>query len=261
MPIQADGDLGEISGAVASGRTPGSVWVHEDSGNEAILTEIGPKGGVQSRWAVPGVGAIDWEDMASAVDGDGVAHLFVGDIGDNNATRQHLAILRLPEPLPSDSSGTTADPSVLTLRLPEPRNLEALLVDPHSGDLVVATKSLDGISELLVGEGAAWEPHGTEVRMDRLGSLRLGFGRAVLAGDVSPDGSVVGLRTPVSVLLWARSEPKRSLVDVLTDHEACEAPAPFDPLGEALALTGDGYVLVGEAQRPELVVVSDPGAG
>ncbi|MDZ7677342.1 MAG: hypothetical protein U5K29_02185 [Acidimicrobiales bacterium] len=259
--IAVEGELGEISGAVTSHRIPGSVWVHEDSGNEAVLTEIGPKGGVRSHWTVPGAGAVDWEDMASAPDPDGVVHLFVGDIGDNEEKREHLAVLRLREPSPSDTSGTTAEPSVLTLALPTPRNLEALLVDPHSGDLVVATKSLDGVTEILVAEGAAWEPHGTEVGMQRVGSLRLGFGRAVLAGDVSPDGSLLALRTPVSVLLWARPDPSASPAEVLTGSESCEAPAPFDPLGEALALTGDGYVLVGEAERPELVVVSGPGAG
>jgi hypothetical protein len=245
--------LTEISGAAVSRRSADAIWVHEDSGNAPVLTELALDGSLLSRWTVPGVEAVDWEDMARATSPDGGEHLFVGDIGDNLARRPHVSLLRLDEPTADGTS--TAPPAVLRLVLPDgPRDAEALLVDHPSGDVVVVTKSITGVADVLVGPGAAWSPDGTVVALEHAGTLRLGPGQAVLAGDVSPDGTVLALRTPARVLLWER-DGSLPVATTLLRTEPCRAPAIFDIVGEALALLDEGYVLAGEGDRPSLVLV------
>jgi hypothetical protein len=252
--VVSDPPLAEISGAVLSTRSPEAVWVHEDSGNEPVLTELGLDGTTRSRWVVPDARNVDWEDVAAAEDDEGVRHLFIGDVGDNRRVRPHVEILRLPEPL-GKPTGPTAAPATLRLLLPDgPADIEALLVEPVSADLVLVTKELTGAAQVLVASGAAWSPDGTTLEVESRGVLRLGPGQAVLAADLHPSGTQVALRTPSRVLLWAH-EPGAPLTATLLDGQPCRAPAVFDIVGEALAFLDEGYVLVGEGGSPSLVIV------
>lgn len=255
IPIEADPALTEISGAVASRRTTDAVWVHEDSGHPTVLTEVGLEGGQISRWEVPGVEMVDWEDLAAVDDEGGARHLIIADIGDNIRSRDHVRLIRVPEPLQSATGGVTDDPAVVRLHLPEgPRDAEALLIAPETADVVVITKAVTGVAEVLVGAQAALAPNGAQVRLEMAGTLRLGPGEAVLAGDLSPDGGRLGLRTPSRVLVWAH-EPDRPIDATLLDTTPCRGPSTFDLFGEALAMLDDGYVLLGESAAPQLIRV------
>lgn len=254
-PVVSDPPLAEISGAVASSRTPGAFWVHEDSSNPTVLVELTEGGRQISRWDVPGVDMVDWEDIAALVDDDGTRHLFVGDIGDNLARRDHTRVLRLPEPGADQEPGPTPAPAILELRSPlGPADAEALLADPASGDLVVVTKSVRGLAEVLVAPGGAWADDGARLDLVHAGTLALGPIEAVLAGDVSPDGTLIGLRTPTRVLLWER-HPGDDLATTLLGGSWCRAASRFDIFGEAFAFTDDGYVLLGEGSPTDVVVV------
>ncbi|MFP3908180.1 MAG: hypothetical protein ACLFWR_14210, partial [Acidimicrobiales bacterium] len=256
VEMRAHPPLTEVSGATRSTRSPDAIWVHEDSGRAAVLTEIAFDGDQLSRWEVPDVEMIDWEDLAAVADADGRRHLIVGDIGDNLAQRDHVRLIRVPEPRPGDSGDLAEVPAVVRLTLPEgPSNAEALLVDPVTADAVVVTKSVLGVAEVLVGPRAAMAPDGAEITMERAGALRLGPGQAVLAGDVSPAGTLVGLRTPGRVLLWTHEE-SRSLAETLLETDPCRAPTVIDILGEAFAFLGeDRYLLAGEGDAAELIRV------
>lgn len=257
----ADPTLEEISGAVIGHRSPDVAWVHQDSGHPAVITALDRSdGSTVGAWTVEGPDPVDWEDIALAVDAGGDPWLFVGDIGDNRGVRDHVEIVRVPEPSDPTSGGRIADADRLRLVLPVgPADAEALLVDPRTGDLVVVTKSIDGTAHVLVAPGGAWAADDSRLDLDHVGTLDLGLFRAVLAGDVSPDGRVVVLRTPTSVLWWDR-DPRQSLATSLLETEPCLAPSVFDPLGEAIALTADGgYLLLGEARNAPLHrAVPDP---
>lgn len=77
-------------------------------------------------------------------------------------------------------------------------------------------------------------------------------GQLVTGGDVSPDGSLVALRTYGQVLVWDRA-PGQSVADALAGR-ACQAPAPAELQGEALAFTPDGrgYATLSEGVNPAL---------
>ncbi len=245
----ADPDLDEVSGAAVSARDPQSLWVMEDSGNPAVLTALSPTGATTSTMSLTAPNT-DWEDM-SIVHRDGAGTIFVGDIGDNQATRNDITVLRVDEPDPHGPP-TTADPDVLHLRLPAPANAEALLVDPLTGDIVIVTKAVDGTAQVLVADGAAGAPDESTHDMTSAGNLGLGLLSAVIAGDVAPDGSALALRTPTRVLWWPR-DPSQTIADTLTSSEPCTLPSVIDPLGEAIALLPDGgYLLAGEGANAPL---------
>lgn len=245
----ADPSLDEISGAALSSHEPGVVWVVEDSGNPSTITALSPAGDTLSSLSVT-VTNTDWEDMAIRPGPDG-GTIVVGDIGDNDAVRGSVSLVRVEEPDPG-APPSTVEPDVVTLLLPSPADAEALLVDPLTGDVVVVTKSIDGTAVVLVAAEAADAPHATSVEVVDAGTLDLGLLSAVLAGDVSPDGSAVGLRTPSRVLWWPR-DPDRSIAETLLGSEPCRLPSLVDPLGEALALGSDGYVLTGEDVHARVV--------
>ncbi|MBK5221544.1 MAG: hypothetical protein JJE52_01440 [Acidimicrobiia bacterium] len=252
----SDSTLDEISGAAASPTADDIVWVHEDSGNPAVLTAVTLDGSVVSRWTIDGVEPVDWEDMASATSPGGHPTLFVGDIGDNRAVRDHVNVLRIPEPDPRRGDGIVAPLRTLRLTLPQPADVEALLIDPLHGDLVLVTKSLIGESDILVAPGGAWAAGSTPLALEHAGTLRLGLLSAVLAGDVAADGSTIVLRTPGNLWQWSR-DGETSLVDTMLGQEPCRLPSLVDPYGEAVATLADGTQwLVGEGVEPTIAAVN-----
>lgn len=258
VPVTSDPVLTEISGAVlASDHGDGpSLWVHQDSGHPAVITRLGLDGIELQSVALLDIEPFDWEDIAAAIDAEGQRHLFVGDIGDNRRARRSIEVVRFPEPRPHTESVESGQ--VLELVLPDgPVDAEALIVDPHTDDLIVISKEISGVADVLVAPGGAWAQPGDAMAMVHVGRLTLGLGNAVLAADIDPVGMVVGVRTPTQVLLWTLA-PGRSVSDVLVGSEPCSGPAPFDIFGEALALDEHGYVLIGESAEPTLRIVSRP---
>jgi hypothetical protein len=133
----------ESSGLALSLRHEAVLWTHNDSGHRAELYDVGADGRVLATLTLAGVAARDWEAMAAGHDDRGRPALFVGDIGDNNGVWPEVAVYRVTEP------ATLRDATVpavhYRLQYPDgPRNAEALLVDPRSNRLYVATKDEAG---------------------------------------------------------------------------------------------------------------------
>jgi hypothetical protein len=84
-------------------------------------------------------------------------------------------------------------------------------------------------------------------------------GEMVTGGDVSVDGSLVALRTYFGVQVWDRGDGQ-TVADALAG-EPCEATAPLEVQGEALAFTPDGrgYVTIAEGQSPRVHRFHVPG--
>jgi hypothetical protein len=262
----ADPGLTEISGLARSGRHRGMLWTHNDSGGAPALSAMDEAGADLGTFTVEGATATDWEDLASGPGPDaGTSYLYAGDIGDNDAVRPSVTVYRVAEPAaaPAGQDGTLRGATAIELRYPDgPADAEALLVDPVSGDLLVVTKSFSGTARILRAPAASLHD-GAPVVLVTEGELSLGMLTAVTGGDVSPDGSVVLLRTYSSVLAFARPAGV-SLVDALLGG-SCAAPQVQEPQGEAVAFTtaGDAYVTVSEGAHPPVhrVAVEPPAAG
>jgi len=252
-----------VSGIASSRRNPGVLWAHNDSGGGPDVYAVGDDGADLGRFRLGGdATAVDWEDMTLGPGPqDGVDHLYMGDIGDNRSERDEVVVYRVAEPqvdavaaaAATPADGTIAAVDRLTLAYPDgAHDAETLLSDPVSGDLLVVSKQWDGEASSvyrLPADAAPGAP-GAPTVMERVGDVPGVDGQMATSGDVSADGSLVALRTYAHVLVWDR-EPGQTVAEALAG-KPCEAPAPAEIQGEALAFTpdGQGYVTVAEGNVP-----------
>ena len=134
-----DPAITESSGLAASIVHPGILWTVNDSGDEPRLYAVDSGGATVAVLTVDGVDARDWEALAAVRGPDGVPTLWVGDIGDNTSSWDSVRVLRIPEPESLTSATVTAQTYDLVYE-DGPADAEALLADPTSGQLYVATK-------------------------------------------------------------------------------------------------------------------------
>jgi len=235
----------ELSGLVASRSRRGVLWTHNDSGDSARLLAVTTRGASVAEVALSGAENVDWEDIAIGAGGD----LLVGDIGDNLAQRASVSVYRLDEPA---AGATSAVATRYELRYPDgPRDAEALLFDRASASILIVTKSFGGEARIYV----ARRPSSRAVTtLRRAGTVTLGLGEAVTAGDVSRDGRTIALRSYDRAFVWQR-RPGEAVAAALR-RRPCDAGADLlrEGQGEALALTADGraFYTVPEGARPEL---------
>jgi hypothetical protein len=265
----ADPSLVEISGVAASRAHRGVLWVHNDSGGLPTLTALSDTGSDLGTYRVPGAQATDWEDMAAGPGPDPDRdYLYVGDIGDNGEARDTVQVHRVPEPeeAPDGGDGRFEEDVVVTLRYPGgPVDAEALLIDPETGDLYIVGKRQEEAPVFMAEAGAIADA--VDVRLTRITTLTapsvgappgpLGL---VTGGDVSPDGSVILLRTYLSIAAYAR--PEGQPLAAAFDQTPCAAPRADEPQGEAVGFLADGsaYVTISEgvAQPLNRVAVTPP---
>lgn len=257
--VVADEELVEISGLVASGAHDDVLWAHNDSGDAPRLFAMSEDGAALGTYAVEGAEAVDWEDVGVGPGpDDDRSYLYVGDIGDNAAGRNDIMVYRVPEPeaMPDGTAGTLAGAEALELTYPDgPADAEALLVDPTTGDLFIVTKVINGTSTVLHANAADLTA-GAPIALAAVGEVSVTDpgpvesapfpGTLVTAADVSPDGSIVLLRTYKQVLAFARPDDG-TITDALAG-EPCVAPSVGEPQGEAVAFSGagDAYLTASE---------------
>lgn len=264
--VQAGG-LTETSGLARSPAAPALIWAHNDSGGGPELFAIGRRGRHLGAYTLSGATATDWEDMAR-LPRPATDVLFVADIGDNPPSdRSAVVVYRAPEPVvASSSSRTVAGVEAITLTYGDgPRDAEALLADPVTGDLFVVSKAWDGTPAGVyrIPANVAADPPSEAVTMARVGDVtgpdggpldggNQSLANLVTAGDVAPNGSIVGLRTYDRVLLYPRA-PSDTVADALA-RTPCEAPVALEPQGEAFGFTldGRGYLTISEGAHPRI---------
>lgn len=234
----------ELSGLARSPSRPGVLWTHNDSGDAARLLAVTAAGRTVAEVSVSGAENVDWEDIATGPGGS----LLVGDVGDNLAARPHVVVYRVPE---RRASGV-AVAARHVLRYPDgARDAEALLFDDASATIVIVSKSFGGDARIYVTRLPSPRQVAT---LRHAGTLALGAGAAVTAGDVSADGGTIALRTYDRALIWRRRAGEA--VAAALRRRPCVAQADLlrEGQGEALALSRDGHALltVGEGRRPAL---------
>lgn len=243
-----DGGLQEISGLVVSRRAEGVLWAVQDSGAAAELAALSRDGRTLGRWQVAGASNLDWEALATGPGPAGDARLYLGDIGDNAASRETVTVWVVDEPASPRGGGTTAPAQAITLRYPDgPRDAETLLVDPRRGDLLVISKETEGGG---IYAARAPLPLGGSVTLQRIADAPLGF---ETGGDVSADGRVIAVRGYTSVAAWQRRGDESLLLTLR--RKACGSPSLLlDGQGETLALSrgGRSATTIAEGVRPPI---------
>jgi hypothetical protein len=224
----------ELSGLVLA---RGRFWTLNDSGGTPQVFAVDRDGELAQTVTLAGATNVDWEDIAARG-----STLYVGDIGDNLAQRETIAVYRLAAPPPGTTSVTATR---IDLRYPDgPHDAETLLVDPRSGTLAVITKHYGGLARVYVGRKT----------LKLAAKLQLGLGEALTGGDVSAGGATIALRSYDRVFVWTR-RPDESLARAFK-REPCTAPVNLieEGQGEALALARDGraFYTIPEGPNPPL---------
>jgi hypothetical protein len=232
--------LSEGSGLALSRRVPGRLWTHNDSG-KPVLFALDARGAVSGRLEVTGAAVDDWEAIAVGPCGAGSC-LYIGDIGDNDASRQRVTVYRLPEP--DTASGTAAVADVFHATYPDgPHDAEALLIG-GDGRLHIVTKGEKG--PLGIYRFPSQLKPGTTAQLERVGapSSKPDAQSRVTDGAVSPDGQWAVLRTRSGLTFYRAS-------DLLAGHWRADTRVDLaalkEPQGEGVALANNLSVfLAGE---------------
>jgi len=183
----ADSRITESSGMGTSSYGDGIVYTHNDSGDTARFFAVNSAGATVAVYTLQGAVNHDWEDMATGTDAAGHAVLYFGDIGDNAATRTEIDVYQVPEP-----RGPSANVPWVRYRFRYPdgaHNAEALMVDPHSHRIYIASKAAIGQGELYQAPAT---PSTTDINV--LAPVRP-VPTLTTAGDISPDGQHMVLLT------------------------------------------------------------------
>lgn len=247
--VVGDTLISEASGLAASRGNPWVLWTHNDRGDSARVFAITERGALLGEFVLPGVVAEDFEDVACGPGPEhGVSYLYIGDIGDNSALRSNIFIYRAPEPpvYPAFSNAPLgrALTNLATLRCVYPdsrRDAEALLVDPVTTSIFIATK--DPTTEIYVIPYAAWfSPSVCTLQL----VATLSVISRVTGGDISPDGALIVLRAKDKICAWER-QPNESVPAAL-GRSPHLLPLRAEPQGEAVTFAADNscYFTVSE---------------
>lgn len=239
-------NLRETSGITRSQRFPGHYWTHNDSGNDPELFLVDSSGQVQLTLRVAGATNRDWEDIASRGD-----TLFIAETGDNDAKHDTIFVYALLEPTAlTDSIATPI--ARYGMQYPDgPRDAEALLVDPLSGDWYIVSKREE---KSRLYRYAAPQRAGATVTLERVPG-EFSF-RLAVAGDISSDGSEVLVKTYDAVYYWTRNGSESLATTLMRPPQR----QPYTPerQGEAIAFSSDGqyYFTTSEVEldAPQLLL-------
>ena len=233
--------LPELPEASGLARGSGSrLWMHNDSG-AAELFAVDPKGSVVGRVTLNGAKVEDWEALASGPCGKRTC-IYVGDIGDNDASRKQITIYRLPEPA---KPGGSAQAEAFHGTFPDgAHDAETLLVAPD-GTVLVVTKGETG--PVAVYKFPRDLKAGTAMQLERIGkslSSKTDAKGRVTDGAFSANGKWVVLRTRQSLAFYDGAEFLRGEFKAV--HRV-DLASLNEPQGEAVTFgAGDTLYVGGE---------------
>lgn len=237
-----DDRLVEVSGMALSTRHANVIWLHNDSGDDAVLYGIDDRTcETVAELRLRGVQARDFEGLASSVDGRGRSLLWVGDIGDNRDSWPDVSIYRVREPARLGVRSRASRQWRFTYP-DRPHNAETLLVDGgrDRSRTWVATWQLasGGMYSVPLERGVA-----TATRVGDVGSL-------TTDGAIHPAGIGYVLRDYLDVHLFQGLPPGRRVATLAL---------PPQVQGEAITWTADGRgVYVASEKDSRLIRVDLP---
>jgi len=249
--------VSEASGLVASRQNPGVLWTHNDSGFSGVFA-LSTNGALLANYRIPNAFSGDYEDIAVGPGPlPGFNYIYLGDIGDNEMSRFNISVFRFPEPavyahqVSSPPTQFAEGSQELTLTYPDGRyDAEALMIDPLTGDLFIATKLLTS-SRIY---------RATRAQLEAGEPIVLSFVRQIAffkvsGGDISSDGRFIVLRRGNTAAIWSR-RAGQSIADALGGG-AINAPVVGEPgelNGEAIGFhpSGLGYYTVSEGMEQPL---------
>ncbi|KAA3616324.1 MAG: hypothetical protein DWQ05_11335 [Calditrichaeota bacterium] len=246
-------EITEASGIAASRKNANILWTHNDSGDKNRIFAINTKGEHRGTFLLVGAENRDWEDIAV---GPGPnkkdSYIYIGDIGDNNAQKYTKYIYRVPEPEIAKGRPPVlhqiSEVETFAFQYPDGnRDAEALLVHPMTKDIYIISKREEKVRVYC----APWPQAFTKKNfhsitiVEFITEIELSW---VTAGDISPDGKSLLIKTDDAVFLWPL-DPESS-IEYALQLVPRTMPYVVEPLGEAICWSADGtgYFTLSEEQ-------------
>ena len=227
-----DARLAELSGLVVADQR--SFWAIADSGRRTVAYRVDRTTCAVTGTRTAPIDPNDAEDLASGPDGA----LWVGDIGDNERTRETVAVIVLP---------ARGAPSLHRLVYPDgPHDAEALLVDSAGRPVIVTKEGGFGTGVYRTAEPPVGEGPTPLVRVGSVtlpasdatsGPLGALGSRLVTGAATTADGKVVALRSYTDAWLYPVRDGD---IAAAVTGPAVRVPLPDEPQGEAIAFGPDG---------------------
>jgi hypothetical protein len=239
--VITDSRITESSGLTPSLLHPDVFWTHNDSGNPPRIYAIGKDGNTVAALTLEGEPDVDWEAITSLRGpatslAPGAPLIAVGDIGDNDADHASVRISIVREPQKLESAFVQPIRDLRLIYPGGPRDAEALLTDPRTGQFYIVSKTLFGSALYSVpksiwpGDGRTGISPVTQVKLVARMTASL-----ITDGAFRPDGRMV-LRGYDQVFIVDKpSNVKNGRLKTLTS-----AMLPLQDQGESLALIDGG---------------------
>ncbi|MEM9897330.1 MAG: hypothetical protein AAF789_13255 [Bacteroidota bacterium] len=234
-----DNRLIEASGIETSHRNLGMLWGHNDSGHEPSLFLLDTLGEIKMEVLLEGVKNIDWEDISTSVE-NGKIYIYIADFGDNKAVRESVQILRIAEPIWSDTdflSIPREEIEIMHLRYDEgARDAESLLFDVKVNELVIVSKR-DTKARIY---SFPFVPNDSPTLVKHLGKLpESGF----TAADSNSEGEIL-IKNYEEIFYFPSDN--RTIAEALLAWKPVSVNYIAEPQGEAICWFGADFLTLSE---------------
>ena len=185
-------EISECSGIIPCGKDKNLFWVNTD-GPRSVIFAIDLSGKCVSRSVITGAPVIDFEDIAR----DDKGHIFIGDIGNNDARRRTLAVYMIDEPDPSKSTSVSKVKQSWHLTFPnKPFDCESLFIYKDNGYVIskVFSASQAEIYRFALSDTSKL------ITLSFVSKLQVKS--PVTGADISSDGNLVALTAKNGVYLF-----------------------------------------------------------
>ncbi len=235
--------LDEISGMATSSRYRDCFWVNNDSGDEPNIYLINLSGELLATLSIEGASNRDWEGITI---GDG--YIYIGEIGDNNATYLDKKIYRIEEPKGIDINSREKVINIdefETMRFnfaDGQRDCETLMFDPIAKELVMVSKREE--RNILYTTPFIATEQGEILEIESSATLEI---TSATSGEISPNGEKILIKNYTNIYYWQRNNSSESLAQTLASTPTPLAYDP-EPQGEAIAwsYSSDKFYTVSE---------------
>lgn len=279
VPVRARPKLRENSGAAMSRSQPGVFFTINDSGHEPELFALDTTGLDRGVWSLTGAENLDWEAVAVGPCGQpagGAASppascVYIGDVGDNNATYRSRDIYRVPEPAAASRQFSGAvTPDRLVFRFQDgPRDVEAMYVGPTGTIYLITKRPLRGpdrqlrqarVYSIPLSAWANREHPATAVFSDSIPVVPGARpGGLITDAALSPDARFVAVRTYSQVYTFA-ADPASGRIRADVAPAVCNVVPLGERQGEGITWYGSSgkLLLTSEGRSSPLYVVACP---
>jgi hypothetical protein len=240
----SDPRIAESSGVAASRRHTHVFWTHNDGGGpkKQVLYAIDREGNARASFAVIGVMLHDWEDIAI----DDAGHLFIGDIGNNDAKRDTLAVYEIDEPDPKVGAGPVSPKREWKLKFPgAPFDCESLFVWKDQG-YVVSKVFHDAPAQIF--RFLLKDANGP-MTLELVATTKIAS--PVTGGDISADGNLLGLVAKNGAYVFRIDGDVARVIEVKPHHTKLK-----DEHIEGCCFVSNGLLATNE--RREIFLFTDP---